>query len=267
LPTSSDPAQARPQAGELSIECVRVTKDYRLGQELSLQRSLSRLMPWRSGAIEGFRALDELTFSVPRGAFFGIVGPNGSGKSTLTQVISGITVPTSGEARVWGRVLPLLEVGAGFHDELTGRENIFLLGAILGLPSAQITASVDRIVAFAGVDRHLDTAMKRYSSGMKARLSFATAICFPAEIYVFDEVLAVVDDDFRAECSAALAKLNAAGRTILFMSHDLDLVVEMCSSGMWIDHGRVRFTGAIEDVAAAYRAGSGHVAPAMAGAS
>src|SRR3954454_17097153 len=136
------------------MDCVGVTKDYRLGEELSLKRTLSRLAPWKSGKAQGFRALDNVTFTVPRGSFYGIVGPNGSGKSTLTQVISGITTPTSGEAKVEGRLLPLLEVGAGFHDELTGRENIFLLGAILGLRMAEIEAAVPRIVDFAGVHRH-----------------------------------------------------------------------------------------------------------------
>jgi lipopolysaccharide transport system ATP-binding protein len=254
LPTSSEQ--------ELAIQCVGVSKDYRLGQELTLQRSLARLAkPWRKVPMAGFRALDGMTFDVPKGSFFGIVGPNGSGKSTLTQVISGITVPSEGEARVWGRVLPLLEVGAGFHEELTGRENIYLLGSILGLPVSQIEGSVEAIIEFSGVRRHVDSPMKRYSSGMRARLSFATAICFPADIYVFDEVLAVVDDDFRAMCATALAELNAAGRTILFMSHDLNLVVDMCSAGMWIEEGKVRYAGAIEDVAAAYRAGSVHALP------
>lgn len=253
MPTSSD---------QLAIQCVGISKDYRLGQELTLQRSLARLVkPWRRVPIPGFRALDGMTFDVPRGAFFGIVGPNGSGKSTLTQVISGISVPSEGEARVWGRVLPLLEVGAGFHEELTGRENIYLLGSILGLPNEQIAGSVEAIIDFSGVRRHVDSPMKRYSSGMRARLSFATAICFPADIYVFDEVLAVVDDDFREKCAVALAELNASGRTILFMSHDLNLVVEMCSSGMWIEEGKVRYAGRIEDVAAAYRAGSVHAIP------
>jgi lipopolysaccharide transport system ATP-binding protein len=250
LPTSSEPP---------AIQCEGLSKEYRLGQELTLQRSIARVTrPWRKLPLHRFRALDRMTFEVPRGSFFGIVGPNGSGKSTLTQIISGISVPTEGEARVWGRVLPLLEVGAGFHDELTGRENIYLLGSILGLPSKQINDSVDEIIAFSGVERHIDTAMKRYSSGMKARLSFATAICFPADIYVFDEVLAVVDDDFRESCAVALAKLNAEGKTILFMSHDLNLVVRMCSQGMWIESGKVRYVGSIEDVATAYRAGSVH---------
>jgi ABC-type polysaccharide/polyol phosphate transport system ATPase subunit len=202
---------------------------------------------------------------VPAGAYFGIVGSNGSGKSTLTQVISGITVPTSGEVEVWGRVLPLLEVGAGFHEELTGRENVQLLGAILGIPGRQVTEAMDAIVEFANVHEHFDTPLKRYSSGMKARLSFATAICFPAEIYVFDEVLAVVDDDFRSQCIAELVKLNDAGRTIIFMSHDLDLVRGICKDGMWLEKGKVRQTGAMDDVAGAYGASS-HYRKALADA-
>jgi lipopolysaccharide transport system ATP-binding protein len=237
-----------------------------LGEELTLQRSLARIAPWRSSELEGFRALDDITFTVPRGSFFGIIGPNGSGKSTLTQVIAGITCPTSGEARVWGRVLPLLEVGAGFHDELTGRENIFLLGAILGLRPSEVEKAVPGIVDFAGVHSHLDSPMKRYSTGMKARLSFSAAICFPADIYVFDEVLAVVDDDFRVKCAARLHALNAEGKTVLFMSHDLKLVTEMCSTGMWLERGHVQFVGEIEEVASAYRTHSTHAVDDVAAA-
>src|SRR3954452_8144126 len=139
---------------ELALECREVSKEYRLGEIISLQGTLRRLLPGKRSEIEGFRALDGVSFSVPRGSFFGIVGTNGSGKSTLTQTISGITVPTSGEIRVWGRVLPLLEVGAGFHDELTGRENVALLGAILGIPMREVKAAVDDIIAFAGVEQH-----------------------------------------------------------------------------------------------------------------
>jgi lipopolysaccharide transport system ATP-binding protein len=118
--------------------------------------------------------------------------------------------------------------------------------------------TLDDVVAFSGIDRHLDSPLKRYSSGMKARLSFGTAICFPADIYVFDEVLSVVDDDFQAQCAAELGKLNAMGRTILFMSHDLDLVVDLCETGMWIERGTLRHMGTIDEVATAYRAGSAH---------
>lgn len=237
---------------ELALDCREITKSYRLGETLSLQRTLKRLVPGKRDEGATFTALDEVTFTVPAGSFFGIVGSNGSGKSTLTQVIAGITVPTSGEVEVWGRVLPLLEVGAGFHDELTGRENVQLLGAILGVSGRQVDDAMGRIVDFASVHRHFDTPLKRYSSGMKARLSFATAICFPAEIYVFDEVLAVVDDDFRNACIEQLMKLNAAGRTVIFMSHDLDLVRGICREGMWLEQGVVRQTGAMPEVAEAY---------------
>jgi lipopolysaccharide transport system ATP-binding protein len=219
---------------------------------LSLRRTLATLVPGRRAASESFHALHDVTFEIARGDYFGIVGPNGSGKSTLTQVIAGIAVPNAGRVEVAGTVLPLLELGAGFHIELTGRENIALLASILGLDAAVAVRETPRIAAFAGVERHLDTPIKRYSSGMQARLSFATAICFPADIYIFDEVLAVVDDDFRDRCARELAELNAQGRTVVFMSHDLELVRSMCSTGMWLDRGRVRLVGRIDEVAAAY---------------
>jgi len=244
LPTTSE--------HPLAVRCTGLSKTYSLGEELSLRRSLSALSPWHKGAAESFHALREVTFEIPRGEYFGIVGPNGSGKSTLTQVVSGIAVPNGGCVEVWGTVLPLLEVGAGFHVELTGRENIMLLGSILGLDTKVVARETPRIASFAGVERHLDTPIKRYSSGMQARLSFATAICFPADIYIFDEVLAVVDDDFRDRCAGELAELNAQGRTVVFMSHDLELVRSMCSTGMWLDGGRIRLIGDIDEVATAY---------------
>lgn len=236
----------------LAIRCEGLVKDFTLGEHLSLQRSLSSLLPGRETALPRFSALKGISFDVPRGAYFGIVGSNGSGKSTLTQLISGIAVPTAGEVQVWGRILPLLEVGAGFHEELTGRENVALLGAILGLTRAQVADSLPRIVEFADVEAHIDTPLKRYSSGMKARLSFATAICFPADTYVFDEVLAVVDDEFRNTCVDELQALNATGKTIVFMSHDLELVRSSCRTGMWLEKGEARLAGTIEEVAEAY---------------
>jgi len=228
-------------------------KSYLLGEELSLQHTL-RALTGRTTAVGGFWALKDVTFDVPRGAFFGIIGSNGSGKSTLTQLISGISAPNAGRVRVWGRVLPLLEVGTGFHGDLTGRENVFLLGAILGLPIAEVERELPTIVEFAGVERHLDTPLRRYSTGMQARLSFATAICFPADIYVFDEVLAVVDEDFRDRCVDHLRRLSSAGATVIFMSHDLDLVRRLCSTGMWLDRGSVRVVGGMDEVASAYAA-------------
>jgi lipopolysaccharide transport system ATP-binding protein len=243
---------------DLAIDCRGLVKSYRLGELLSLQQTLATLMPGRKAPKGNFNALNGVTFQVPAGSFFGIVGSNGSGKSTLTQCISGITVPTAGRIEVWGRVLPLLEVGAGFHGDLTGRENVTLLGSVLGIPYDAIDAAMDAIVSFASVERHFDTPMKRYSTGMRARLSFATAICFPSEIYVFDEVLAVVDDDFRDRCVAELRRLNAMGRTIIFMSHDLELVMGVCNRGMWLERGNVRMVGDMNEVGAAYAAGHPH---------
>jgi lipopolysaccharide transport system ATP-binding protein len=246
------------QRSDLAVRCEGVGKSYGLGEELSLQHTLGTLVR-RDHQRERFWALTDVSFEVRRGEFFGIVGANGSGKSTLTQLIAGIAVQDTGRIEVWGRLIPLLEVGAGFHPELTGRENVLLLGTILGLSAKTIQAEMDRIAEFAGIRRHLDTALKRYSSGMQARLSFATAVCFDADIYVFDEILAVVDDSFREQCSAELARLNREGRTIIFMSHDLNLVTSVCSTGMWLDRGRIQVRGNIENVAAAYSESAGAV--------
>jgi lipopolysaccharide transport system ATP-binding protein len=236
---------------DLAVRCEGVGKSYALGEELSLQHTLSTIVR-RGFERDRFWALSNVSFEVRRGEAFGIVGSNGSGKSTLTQVISGIAMQDTGRIEVWGRLIPLLEIGAGFHPELTGRENVALLGTILGLSAGAIRAEMDRIAEFAGVERHLDTPIKRYSSGMQARLSFATAICFQADTYVFDEVLSVVDDSFRDQCAQELARLNRDGRTIIFMSHDLDLVRSVCSTGLWLDQGRVQLRGGIDEVAAAY---------------
>jgi lipopolysaccharide transport system ATP-binding protein len=236
---------------DLAVRCEGVGKSYGLGEELSLQHTLSTIVR-RGFERDRFWALSDVSFEVGRGEAFGIVGSNGSGKSTLTQVISGIAMQDTGRIDVWGRLIPLLEIGAGFHPELTGRENVALLGTILGLSAAAIRAEMDRIAEFAGVERHLDTPIKRYSSGMQARLSFATAVCFQADTYVFDEVLSVVDDSFRDQCAEELARLNREGRTIVFMSHDLELVRSVCTTGMWLDRGRVQLRGGIDEVAAAY---------------
>jgi lipopolysaccharide transport system ATP-binding protein len=235
----------------LAVRCEAVGKSYGLGEELSLQHTMKSVLR-REYNLERFWALEGVSFEVGRGERFGIVGSNGSGKSTLTQLISGIAMQDKGKIEVWGRLVPLLEVGAGFHPELTGRENIVLFGTILGLRSAAIQKEIPRIAEFAGIERHLDTPLKRYSSGMQARLSFSTAVCFPADTYVFDEVLSVVDDSFREQCAQELTRLNREGRTLIFMSHNLDLVKSVCQTGMWLDQGTIRMRGKIEDVAAQY---------------
>ena len=237
---------------DLAVRCEGVGKSYGLGEELSLQHTLNTLIR-RGEEQDRFWALSDVTFEVRRGETFGIVGTNGSGKSTLTQVMSGIAMQDTGRIEVWGRLIPLLEVGAGFHPELTGRENVALLGTILGLNAAAVRGEMSRIAEFAGIERHLDTPIKRYSFGMQARLSFATAVCFQADTYVFDEVLSVVDDSFRDQCAEEIARLNREGRTIIFMSHDLELVKSVCSTGMWLDKGHVQLQGNIDEVAAAYK--------------
>ncbi len=186
-----------PLREENAIEVRSVTKNYRLGELQSLAASLTR----RGTRPAPFQALKDVSFEVRRGECFGILGGNGSGKSTVLQIISGITVPTSGEALVRGSVLPFLQVGAGFHPELTGRENIVLYGTVMGIDREVIMNSIGQVAAFAEIESHIDTPNKRYSDGMQARLSFAIAIIFPAHIYLFDEVLAMVDDEFRAAAS------------------------------------------------------------------
>jgi ABC-type polysaccharide/polyol phosphate transport system ATPase subunit len=200
-----------------------------------------------------FFALADVTFDIPRGECFGIMGENGSGKSTLVQIISGISVPTNGEVVVRGRVLPLLEVGAGFHPELTARENVFLFGTIIGIPRKEIGEALPDIFRFAELDwDHVDTPLKRYSMGMRARLSFAVAMRFPADIYVFDEVMAVVDDHFRGIAVKEIEELVGRGKTVIFISHDLDLVRRLCSRGAWLHRGQLREVGPIERVADMY---------------
>jgi ABC-type polysaccharide/polyol phosphate transport system ATPase subunit len=241
---------------DIAITARGLGKDYQLGELTDIARFL-RLHLVRDTAITLRRpelhALYDVSFDIRRGESVGIVGTNGSGKSTLVQMMSGITVPTAGRMEVTGRVLPLLEVGAGFHPELTGRENVTLFGTILGLSRAEIEASLPAVAQFGQIDEaHMDTPVKRFSTGMRARLSFAIAMCFPADIYIFDEVMAVVDDQFRAVAADEIRRLHAQGRTVIFISHDLDQVRRLCERGVWIDRGRMKMDGPIEEVARAY---------------
>jgi ABC-type polysaccharide/polyol phosphate transport system ATPase subunit len=236
-----------------SVAASELGKTYRLGELVRLERTLKRLAG-RGTALETFEALNGVTFATYPGECFGIVGTNGSGKSTVMQILAGITPPTEGSMVVRGSVLPLLAVGAGFHGELTGRENSFLYGTILGLPRKLIEQKLDAIAEFAELDRHFDTPVKRYSSGMSSRLCFAIAMLFPADIYCFDEVLAVVDGEFRERCLNEIRSLGARGSTVFFVSHDLSQVTSLCDRVMWLDHGRVRETGPGVEVAERYSA-------------
>ena len=196
---------------------------------------------------EDFWALKDVSFEVKQGEVVGIIGRNGAGKSTLLKILSRITEPTTGSIRLRGRVASLLEVGTGFHPELTGRENIFLNGAILGMSRAEIRKKFDEIVAFAEVEKFLDTPVKRYSSGMYVRLAFAVAAHLEPEILIVDEVLAVGDAEFQKKCLGKMQEVSKGGRTVLFVSHNMNAVQKLCGKGIVLKAGRIQFNGKVED--------------------
>ncbi len=199
-----------------------------------------------------FFALSEVSLDVRASEVFGVIGRNGAGKSTLLRVISQVMRPTSG--RVWrqGRVAPLLELGAGFHQELTGRENIFLNGALLGHSRAEMNGCFDEIAEFAELGDFLDTPLRNYSSGMTARLGFAVATAIRPDVLIVDEVLSVGDERFREKCKARIGEFRATGATILLVSHDAELVETICNRAVWLDKGRVRAIGPAAEVVARY---------------
>ena len=197
--------------------------------------------------LEEVWALRDLDFEIHRGEVVGIIGRNGAGKSTLLKILSRITEPTVGRVQISGRVASLLEVGTGFHPELSGRENIYLNGAILGMGRAEIRRKFDEIVAFSEVERFLDTPVKRYSSGMYMRLAFAVAAHLDPEILVVDEVLAVGDFEFQKKCLGKLGQIAHGGRTVLFVSHNMAAIRSLCERGLLLGAGRVAYSGAIED--------------------
>ena len=208
----------------------------------------------RAGALEDFWALKTVSFEVKPGEVVGIVGRNGAGKSTLLKILSRITEPTEGRILLRGRVASLLEVGTGFHPELTGRENIFLNGAILGMSRLEIRRKFDEIVAFAEVDTFLDTPVKRYSSGMYVRLAFAVAAHLEPEILIVDEVLAVGDTQFQAKCLGKMREVSTGGRTVLFVSHNMSAVENLCRRAILMQKGTLVFDGDPREAIARYRA-------------
>jgi lipopolysaccharide transport system ATP-binding protein len=236
-----------------SIIVNGVSKRYELGKKShdTLRDQLGNL--FRSGRTgEEFWALKDVSFEVRQGEVFGIIGKNGAGKSTLLKLISRITYPTSGHIELRGKAASLLEVGTGFHPELTGRENIYLNGSILGMSRSAIKARFDEIVAFSGVSKFLDTPVKHYSSGMYVRLAFAVAAHLDPEILIIDEVLAVGDAEFQRKCLGRMQEVSADGRTVVFVSHNLDAVRSLCSHGLVLSGGEKVFEGAIEGAIGAY---------------
>jgi lipopolysaccharide transport system ATP-binding protein len=201
---------------------------------------------------EEFWALKDINFDIRQGERVGIIGRNGAGKSTLLKVLSRITEPTTGKVKIKGRVASLLEVGTGFHPELTGRENIYLNGAILGMSKVEIRKKFDEIVAFAEIEKFLDTPVKRYSSGMYVRLAFAVAAHLEPEILIVDEVLAVGDAQFQKKCLGKIEEVGSEGRTVLFVSHNMGVISQLCTTCVWLDKGEIRDIGQTAPIVNAY---------------
>ena len=216
-----------------AIEVQSLGKRYRLGTDQAgydtLRNAIARSFKRRSSAEQELWALRDVSFSVSEGEPVGIIGPNGAGKTTLLKILAGITEPTSGEARTRGSVGALLDVGTGMHPGATGRENVFLMGSVLGLSRSEVRKRFDEIVSFAGVEPFLDTPVKRYSGGMRMRLAFATAAHIEPPIVVVDEVLAVGDVAFRERCLGKMSEVGQHGRTVLYVSHDLGSVTRLSS--------------------------------------
>jgi homopolymeric O-antigen transport system ATP-binding protein len=248
------------------IKVDRLSKQYRIGAPAlaystlreslvgAVRAPLDRLRRNGRSAEETFWALKDVSFEVMPGEALGIIGRNGAGKSTLLKILSRITEPTSGRVDLYGRVGSLLEVGTGFHPELTGRENIFLNGAILGMKQTEIQAKFDEIVAFAEVDKFLETPVKRYSSGMYVRLAFAVAAHLSPEILVIDEVLAVGDSAFQKKCLGKMQDVASQGRTVLFVSHNMAAVQRLCTRALLLEDGKVKHDGNVQSVVSNYQA-------------
>ncbi|KRD07473.1 ABC transporter [Flavobacterium sp. Root901] len=209
------------------------------------------------GTSEYVWAIQDINFEVERGEVLGIIGKNGAGKSTLLKILSKVTAPTTGVIKSRGRIASLLEVGTGFHGEMTGRENIFLNGAILGMTKKEIASKLDEIIEFSGCERYIDTPVKRYSSGMTVRLAFAVAAFLEPEILVIDEVLAVGDAEFQKKAIGKMQDISKGeGRTVLFVSHNMAAVKSLCTRGIILEHGKVAFEGQIENAVSYYLGGN-----------
>ncbi len=245
---------ARSKRAETALEAVTqwISAPLRNLRELNDRPSLESAAAARAAVPSGdtsnlLVALDDLSFRIKRGGIVGVIGRNGAGKSTLLKILARITSPTAGEAVIQGRVGSLLEVGTGFHPDLTGRENVFLNGTMLGMSRLEIDERLDRIVEFSGVGRFLDTPVKRYSSGMRVRLGFSVAAHLEPEILLVDEVLAVGDAEFQAKCLGKMSEVSHLGRTVLFVSHNMDAILNLCEECLVLEAGKLAFRGPAAD--------------------
>ena len=236
---------------DVAVRVDHVSKSFRLYHERN-QTIKSAIMRGRTSVHEDFWALKDVTFDVPVGSTFGLIGSNGSGKSTLLKCLANIYFPNTGTISHFGRIAAMLEVGSGFHTELSGRENIFLNGSILGMTKKEVTAKFDEIVDFSGVEQFIDQPVKNYSSGMYVRLGFAIAINVNPDILVVDEVLAVGDAEFQAKCFEKFRSFKKDGKTVILVSHDLVSVRNMCDQAAWLSHGELVASGDANSTIAAY---------------
>jgi len=228
-----------------AIEVDGVSKGFVLRRGRSL-KELAALAVRGRQLTDRFQALDDVSLVVRQGESLALLGLNGSGKSTLLKLISGVMLPDAGRVRVRGRIAGLIEVGAGLHPDLTGRENVFLNGAILGMDEASIRRQFDAIIDFSGIEQFLDTEVKFYSSGMFLRLAFAVAVHTDPDVFLVDEILAVGDEPFQRKCLERIAQLSAEGRTLIVVSHDLDLVKKVCDRGVVLGAGRVVIDASVQ---------------------
>jgi ABC-type polysaccharide/polyol phosphate transport system ATPase subunit len=242
---------AQPTASDAIVRVSHLSKRFRLFHERN-QSLKQSLLKRRRSTHEDFWALQNVTFDVQRGQTFAVVGHNGSGKSTLLKCLTKILVPDEGSVSVDGSISALLELGAGFHPELSGRENVFLNAAILGVPRRFIQERFDDIVEFSGLDQFIDTPVKNYSSGMFVRLGFAVAINVDPDVLIIDEVLAVGDAEFQAKCGDKIAEYRDRKKTIVLVTHSIADVIRLCETAAWIDHGKLRMIGASQEVTDAY---------------
>jgi len=236
------------------IQLENVSVSYRLPSErIGTFKEYAIRKLQRKIRIEKFWALTDISFQVNRGEVFGVIGNNGAGKSTMLKVISKVLKPTKGRVVVYGKIAPLLELGAGFHPELSGRENVYLNGALLGYSRSEMDAVFDEIVGFSELDQFINSPIRTYSSGMYARLGFAVATAHMPEILILDEILSVGDEAFQKKSRERLQSFQQQGATVLMVSHALDSMIGMCNRIAWIDHGILRQIGEPQDVIAAYR--------------
>jgi len=238
-----------------AIIASNIGKEYLIGAEksTSIRDSLASIFKPKKKKNNSFWALSNVSFTIEQGDVVAIIGRNGAGKSTLLKILSQITKPTTGTIDIFGRVASLLEVGTGFHPELTGRENIYLNGTILGMSRKEVSERFDEIVAFSEIEEFLDTPVKRYSSGMYVRLAFAVAAHLQPEILIVDEVLAVGDSEFQKKCLGKMQDVSNSGRTVLFVSHNIAAVKTLCTKGIVIKKGQIVFQGGIQEAVSFYQ--------------